>query len=44
MFYSELILFSQVNTLEFLRIAPAGSVGAYNVLTSASDGLLKGGR
>ncbi|NP_001152740.1 cycloartenol-C-24-methyltransferase 1 [Zea mays] len=33
-----------VNTLEFLRIAPAGSVGAYNVLTSASDGLLKGGR
>ncbi|PWZ20104.1 Cycloartenol-C-24-methyltransferase 1 [Zea mays] len=34
----------EVNTLEFLRIAPAGSVGAYNVLTSASDGLLKGGR
>ncbi|PWZ38659.1 Cycloartenol-C-24-methyltransferase 1 [Zea mays] len=34
----------EVNTLEFLCIAPAGSVGAYNVLTSASDGLLKGGR
>nr|ACG33282.1 cycloartenol-C-24-methyltransferase 1 [Zea mays] len=33
-----------VNTLEFLRIAPAGSMGAYNVLMSASDGLLKGGR
>ncbi|CAD6207194.1 unnamed protein product [Miscanthus lutarioriparius] len=33
-----------VNTLEFLRIAPAGSMGTYNLLISASDGLLKGGR
>ncbi|KAG0547072.1 hypothetical protein BDA96_01G048000 [Sorghum bicolor] len=33
-----------VNALEFLRIAPAGSAGIYSFLTSASDGLLKGGR
>ncbi|XP_066383594.1 cycloartenol-C-24-methyltransferase 1-like isoform X2 [Miscanthus floridulus] len=33
-----------VNTLEFLRIAPAGTTGTYNLLISASDGLLKGGR
>ncbi|TVU44489.1 hypothetical protein EJB05_03932 [Eragrostis curvula] len=34
----------QVNTLEFLRIAPAGSMRVYNFLRTASEGLLKGGR
>ncbi|TKV99876.1 hypothetical protein SEVIR_8G073300v4 [Setaria viridis] len=33
-----------VNILEFLHIAPAGSVEIYNFLQSASEGLLKGGR
>ncbi|KAK3145734.1 hypothetical protein QOZ80_3BG0256680 [Eleusine coracana subsp. coracana] len=33
-----------VSTLEFLRIAPAGSMRVYNFLRTASEGLLKGGR
>lgn len=33
-----------VKTLEFLRLAPAGSVGVFDFLMSASQGLLKGGR
>ncbi|XP_062212774.1 cycloartenol-C-24-methyltransferase 1-like isoform X2 [Phragmites australis] len=33
-----------LNTLEFLRIAPAGSMRVYHFLQTASEGLLKGGR
>ncbi|GJN22937.1 hypothetical protein PR202_gb10547 [Eleusine coracana subsp. coracana] len=33
-----------VSTLEFLRIAPAGSMRVYNILRTASEGLRKGGR
>ncbi|XP_039782093.1 cycloartenol-C-24-methyltransferase 1-like isoform X1 [Panicum virgatum] len=33
-----------INTLEFLHIAPAGSMGVYHFLQTASEGLLKGGR
>ncbi|GJM96992.1 hypothetical protein PR202_ga13881 [Eleusine coracana subsp. coracana] len=35
---------SMVSTLEFLRIAPAGSMRVYNFLRTASEGLLNGGR
>jgi len=36
--------FLQINTLEFLHIAPPGSMGVYHFLQTASEGLLKGGR
>ncbi|XP_021320873.1 cycloartenol-C-24-methyltransferase 1 isoform X1 [Sorghum bicolor] len=33
-----------ISTLEFFHIAPAGSMGVYNFMLTASEGLLKGGQ
>lgn len=38
------LMFFQVTTLEFLRVAPEGSLRVSSFLEKAADGLVKGGK